>query len=167
MASAREETPQLLTRTALAKHLGVNRQRVGQYINAGLPVDEATNRINISVAMRWVEENVAHERRGSWADEGHSLNELRRRREAVRVQREQLELERTRDELIERETVQRFVAGRAKLERDAWLAWASRAAAVLASELGGEVGIVFPILEREVRDQLGQLAETPMGGVTV
>ncbi len=157
-----------VSRTKFAEMVGVTRHRISQYIKTGLPV-EADNKIDPAKGQAWIADNVAAERQHQWAGDeiaasttGQSLNDLRREREAVRLERDQLELDRARGILVERDGVRRFLVERAKLERDSWVGWASRASTTIASEIGVEIGAVFPVLEREIREQLRQLAETPL-----
>jgi hypothetical protein len=59
--------------------------------------------------------------------------------------------------------VKKFLAERARMERDSWLAWASAAAARLAASLGADHGKLFAALEDETRAQLRYLSDKPLG----
>ena len=47
----------------------------------------------------------------------------------------------------------------ARDERDAWVNWPARVAAMMAAEIGVDAHELHTVLERHVRDQLGELAE--------
>jgi hypothetical protein len=80
----------------------------------------------------------------------------------VKIEHEKLELDKARGELVERKTVNKFLAERARMERDQWLSWASAVSARLAASLGIDHGRLFAAIEAEVRDQLCYLAEKPV-----
>jgi hypothetical protein len=65
-------------------------------------------------------------------------------------------------ELVDRAAAERLIFARARLERDAWLAWCTRAAPELAGELQADERAVFVALDRLVRRHLEELARTPL-----
>ena len=73
-----------------------------------------------------------------------------------------LEYKRKTGELIDRATVEKSVFTRARLERDAWLSWVTRAAPELSVELRADERAVFIALDRLVRRNLEELARTPL-----
>ena len=75
-----------------------------------------------------------------------------------------LELSRRKGELVDRAAVRKFLADRARMERDRWLSWSSAAAARLAAGLQADTGRLFALLDAEVRDHLLQLASEPLKG---
>lgn len=91
-----------------------------------------------------------------------SLNDFRRQREAQKVAAGEIELAKARGELVERAAVRKFLADRARLERDQWISWASAAAGRLAGPLGVDAGRLFAAIEAEVRDQLRSLSSKPL-----
>ena len=62
-------------------------------------------------------------------------------------------------ELIERTRALSLVFRLARQERDVWVNWPSRAAALMAADLGVEPAAMQKILEKHVRAQLDGLAE--------
>jgi hypothetical protein len=108
--------------------------------------------------MVWIEANVDQARKHQW--QSPSLNDLRRRREELKIECQQIELEKARGELVEREAVKRFISERGKLERDSWLAWVSAVAARLAASFGVDHKRMLMTLDEEVRMQLRHLADT-------
>jgi hypothetical protein len=72
------------------------------------------------------------------------------------------ELARKNGEVVDRAEAEAAIFARARQERDAWLAFSSRAAAVLAAEAGVDPGRSFPVLDRIVREHLAELAATPL-----
>lgn len=73
-----------------------------------------------------------------------------------------IELKRKAGEFIDKADAERAIFSRARQERDAWLGFASRVAAVLAAETGVDPGRAFPVLDRLVREHLAELAATPL-----
>ena len=151
------------TKTAFAARVGLTRGRVSQLIAEGLPV-RADGRIDVETGLAWIEDNLDPARRGKGCGAGKSatLAEARRLHEIVKVQRARLAYDRERGTLIDAGSAERTVFARAKAERDAHLAWAQRAAPVIAAELGVETGPVFAVLDRLMREHLEHLASMPL-----
>jgi hypothetical protein len=91
--------------------------------------------------------------------------------EVVKAQRAQMRLAKERGELVDRARAEMLVFRLARQERDAWVTWPSRVAALMAAEIGAEMeqasgqktlidpAIAQRILERHVRAQLDGLAD--------
>ena len=62
-------------------------------------------------------------------------------------------------ELVDRAKAVAQVFRLAREERDAWVNWPTRVAAMIAAELGVEAHQLHTVLERHVRDHLAELAE--------
>lgn len=86
------------------------------------------------------------------------LQQAREEKERERVRAMRLEYLRRSGRLVDREAAERAIFARARLERDAWLAFVSRSAPVLAAELGADERRAFQVLDRLVREQLDELA---------
>ena len=158
---AQELQPETLSKKGFAAHLGLSPGRVSQLIAQGLPV-EPSGRIHIERATGWYRRNVDPNRaRSAGGDERRPLSG-RGDYDRIRAERAQLALDRERGLLIDRAAVERAVFDRARGERDAWIGWASRAAAALAAETEADPGKAFAILDRLIREQLAALAERPM-----
>jgi hypothetical protein len=91
----------------------------------GLPTKDG--KIPTKEASAWLKANLDPARRDHWNGNGvdTSLNELRRQREALKIEVGRLELEKAKGDIVDRATVREFIAGRAQMERDAWTAWVS------------------------------------------
>lgn len=154
--------PETLSKKGFAAHLGLSPGRVSQLIAQGLPV-EPSGRIHVEKATGWYRRNVDpnRARSSSGGDERRPLT-ARGDYDRIRAERGQLALDRERGSLVNRAAVERAVFDRARGERDAWIGWASRAAAVLAAETEVDPGEAFSILDRLVREQLSTLSERPM-----
>jgi hypothetical protein len=63
------------------------------------------------------------------------------------------------DELVDRARAVAQVFRLARDERDAWVNWPARVAAMMAAELEVDTHKLHTVLERHVRDHLGELAE--------
>jgi hypothetical protein len=70
-----------------------------------------------------------------------------------------LRLQERRGELVDRAKAAALVFRLAREERDAWINWPARVAALMAAELGVEAHPMQKTLEKHVRAQLSDLAE--------
>ena len=70
-----------------------------------------------------------------------------------------LRLQERKGELVERAKATALVFRLAREERDAWINWPARVAALMAAELGVEAHPMQKLLETHVRAQLAELAE--------
>ncbi len=138
--------PNPVTQTAFAKAAGISQGRVSQLVAQGLPVGE-NGLIDEEAATSWIAANIDPDRRRDGrarksprrpkADDAgilSSVSRLRGHKLARQAQLLDIELRRKNGELIDKEEVERAIFARARQERDAWLRFASRAAAVLAAE---------------------------------
>ena len=91
--------------------------------------------------------------------------------EVLKAQERRIRLSRLKGELIDRARAETLVFRLAREERDAWVTWPARVAAVMAAELtaatgeGSEVtaALMQKVLEAHVRAQLDSLAEVRTG----
>jgi len=151
----------LITQTEFRRRAGMTASRLRQLKTEGFPL--VGKRIDYDKAMAWVEANVDQARKHQW--QSPSLNDLRRRREELKIESQQIELEKARGELVEREAVKRFISERGRLERDSWLAWVSAVSARLAASLGLDHRRVSEALDEEVRMQLRHLSKKPLDSI--
>jgi hypothetical protein len=79
--------------------------------------------------------------------------------EVLKAQERRLKLQRLKGELVDRARAEALVFRLARQERDAWVNWPARAAALIAAELGLEPGVMQKVLETHVRAHLDELAE--------
>ena len=70
-----------------------------------------------------------------------------------------LRLQERRGELVDRANAAALVFRLAREERDAWINWPARVAALMAAELGVEAHAMQKVLEAHVRTQLTELAD--------
>jgi len=70
-----------------------------------------------------------------------------------------LRLQRLKGELVDRARATALEFRLAREERDAWLNWPARVAALIAAELGIDAHPMQTVLETHVRAQLSELAE--------
>ncbi|NGQ93538.1 hypothetical protein G5V65_21950, partial [Rhodobacter sp. HX-7-19] len=83
--------------------------------------------------------------------------------EVLKAQERRIRLQKLKGELIERARALALVFRLAREERDAWVNWPSRAAALMAAELGVEPAAMQKVLEKHVRAHLDELAEVRPG----
>ena len=79
--------------------------------------------------------------------------------EVLKAQERRIRLQKLKGELIDRDRVTALVFRLAREERDAWVTWPARAAALMASELGVAPAAMQRVLTSHVRSQLDDLAE--------
>jgi hypothetical protein len=79
--------------------------------------------------------------------------------EVLKAQERRLRLQQMKGELVERAKAVAQVFRLARDERDAWVNWPARVAAMIAAELEVDPHRVHTVLERHVRDHLAELAE--------
>jgi hypothetical protein len=79
--------------------------------------------------------------------------------EVLKAQERRLRLQRLKGELVDRAKAVAQVFKLARDERDAWVNWPARVAAMIAAELGVDAHTLHGALERHVRQHLSELAE--------
>jgi hypothetical protein len=79
--------------------------------------------------------------------------------EVLKAQERRVRLQRMKGELVDRARAVAQVFRLARDERDAWVNWPARVAAVIAAELEVDPHQLHTVLERHVRDHLAELAE--------
>jgi hypothetical protein len=79
--------------------------------------------------------------------------------EVLKAQERRVRLQRMKGELVERAKAVAQVFRLARDERDAWVNWPARVAAMIAAELEVDAHQLHTVLERYVRDHLAELAE--------
>jgi hypothetical protein len=91
--------------------------------------------------------------------------------EVLKAQERRIRLQKLKGELVDRARAETLMFRLAREERDAWVTWPARVAALMASELaaalGGEItveaALMQKVLEAHVRAQLDSLAEIRSG----
>jgi hypothetical protein len=79
--------------------------------------------------------------------------------EVLKAQERRLRLQQMKGELVDRAKAVAQVFRLARDERDAWVNWPARVAAIMAAELEVDPHQLHTVLERSVRDHLAELAE--------
>ena len=88
-----------------------------------------------------------------------SFTQARTAHEIAKAQRARIEVQRLRKEVVDRAQATSEVFRLARRERDAWVNWPARVAALMAADLGLEAHAMQKVLEAHVRDHLNELAE--------
>jgi hypothetical protein len=91
--------------------------------------------------------------------------------EVLKAQERRIRLQKLKGELVDRARAETLMFRLAREERDAWVTWPARAAALMASELTAALGdgieveaaLMQKVLEAHVRAQLDSLAEIRTG----
>jgi hypothetical protein len=79
--------------------------------------------------------------------------------EVLKAQERRLRLQQMKGELVDRAKAVAQVFRLARDERDAWVNWPARVAAMMAAELEVDPHQLHTVLERHVRDHLAEIAE--------
>jgi hypothetical protein len=79
--------------------------------------------------------------------------------EVLKAQERRVRLQRMKGELVDRAKAVAQVFKLAREERDAWVNWPARVAAMMAAELEVDAHKLHTVLERHVRDHLEEFAE--------
>jgi hypothetical protein len=83
--------------------------------------------------------------------------------EVLKAQERRLRLQQVKGELVDRAKAVAHVFRLARHERDAWVNWPARVAAMIAAELEVDPRQAHTVLERHVRNHLAELAEVRPG----
>jgi hypothetical protein len=91
--------------------------------------------------------------------------------EVLKAQERRIRLQKLKGELVDKARAEALMFRLAREERDAWVTWPARVAALMASELGAALGegtgvvaaLMQKVLEAHVRVQLDSLAEIRAG----
>jgi hypothetical protein len=93
------------------------------------------------------------------APPGTSFSQAKTMHEIAKAQRARIQVQRLKDEVIDRARALAVVFRLARQERDAWVNWPARVAAQMAVELGTDPHRMQKVLEAHVRDHLAELAD--------
>lgn len=156
------EPPDNVSKAAFAAEMGLAKSRVSQLIELGMPVT-ANGMIHRETALAWYDRTIDPHRRKALLAPEHSSPKARL--DAIRAEREQLELDRMRGELIDRRKAEAAIFELARAERDSLLSWTARIAPVIAAEIAADPAALFAALDREARRHLAELAADPMPGL--
>ena len=88
-----------------------------------------------------------------------TFTQARTAHEIAKAQRARIQVQRLREEVVDRAQATAEVFRLARRERDAWVNWPARVAALMAAELGLDAHVMQKVLEAHVRDHLNELAE--------
>jgi len=110
-------------------------------------------------ALSSVGETLRENGLGTLASGGTTFLQARTANEVLKAQERRLRLQKLKGEMIDRARVTATVFRLAREERDAWVNWPARAAALMAAELGVDVAAMQNALEQHVRLHLSELAE--------
>jgi len=90
---------------------------------------------------------------------GMTFMQARTANEVLKAQERRVRLQRMKGELVDRAKAVAQVFRLARDEREAWVNWPARVAAMIAAELEVDAHKLHTVLERHVRDHLAELAE--------
>lgn len=85
--------------------------------------------------------------------------EARTANEVLKAQQRRLALDKAKRSLVDLDKVDALVFRLGRQERDAWLNWPARVAAIIAAEVGVDGRLMRVALDKHVREHLNQLSE--------
>ncbi len=88
-----------------------------------------------------------------------TYSEARTKNESLKAQLREIELAKEEGRLVDKAAASALIFETARRERDVWLGWPARVAAIMASELGVGSHEMQKALDRHVREHLSSLAE--------
>lgn len=93
--------------------------------------------------------------------QGGEVSFLRARlaNEVIKAQLAKVRLGKAKGDLVDRARASAMVFDLARRERDAWIGWPARVASNMAAELGADPHRMEEVLDRYLREHLGELAE--------
>lgn len=157
-----EQALERISKAAFALEIGVSKPRISQLVKQGLPLTDC-GKVRRVEALAWYRENIAPNRRKAFSN-GSSAT-AKNQLDALKIERERLALAKDRGHLIDRAIAGKTVFERARMERDAWLAFATRIAPKLALELDADPAQLYTALDREVREHLAALSQQKIEGL--
>ncbi|MBF0325524.1 MAG: elements of external origin [Alphaproteobacteria bacterium] len=92
------------------------------------------------------------------APSGATFAQARTMHEVAKAQKARLQVDRLKEEVVDRARASALVFKLARQERDSWITWPARVAAQMALEAGIDAHTMQTLLETYVRDHLGELA---------
>jgi hypothetical protein len=110
-------------------------------------------------ALSSVGETLRENGMGGLAGGGTTFLQARTANEVLKAQERRVRLQKLKGDLIDRDRVTALVFRLAREERDAWVNWPARAAALMAADLGVDVAAMQNALEHHVRLHLSELTE--------
>ena len=90
---------------------------------------------------------------------GATFNQARTAHEVAKAQKARIQVDRLKDEVVDRARATALVFKLARQERDSWVTWPARIAGQMAAEVGIETHLMQTLLETHVRAHLAELAE--------
>lgn len=90
---------------------------------------------------------------------GTNFSQARTAHEVAKAQKARIQVQRLKDEVIDRANALALVFKLARQERDAWVTWPARVAGQIAAEAGIEPHTMQVLLENHVRAHLNELAD--------
>ena len=93
------------------------------------------------------------------ATSGATFAQARTAHEVAKAQKARIQVDRLKDEVVDRARATALVFKLARQERDSWVIWPARIAGQMAAEVGIEPHLMQTLLETHVRAHLAELAE--------
>ncbi|MDO8608890.1 MAG: elements of external origin [Phaeospirillum sp.] len=97
--------------------------------------------------------------RDSLPSTGTNFTQARTAHEVAKAQKARIQVQRLKDEVIDRANALALVFKLARQERDAWVGWPARVAGLMAAEIGIDPHVMQVLLETHVRAHLNELAD--------
>jgi len=152
-----------VSRRKYAAMRGVSESAVRKAISTGRISVEADNTIDPARADReWSAQTDPAQRREVGDDgqiEGSAYQRAKTENEILKARMAEVRLAKLKGELVDRAKAEAAIFDLARQERDAWLHWPARVAAIMAADLGVDARKMEDVLGKYLRAQMGDLDE--------
>jgi len=138
------------SRTDPSQQRGVHAQRTD---NAAADSGKAVPRAAIDVVQKALRDS------GTKPEGDVTFLRARTANEVIKAQERSVRLAKIKGELVDRARAVATVFGLARRERDAWVQWPARVAALMANELHVDPHAMETVLDKHVRRHLAELSE--------
>lgn len=149
-----------VTRAQFARDTGIHKSRVTRLVQSGVLPTDADGNLPVPDAYTAFEQHVLSDDHG---DDQDTLVALRCRKLRAEAEQKELELQRQRGELVDRERAENLTHDLARQVSEAWQTWPSRVAPELAARLQCDPQTVERVLSEEVRKHLANMSASLKG----
>ena len=149
-----------------AKHRGVSDSAVRKAVKTGRITLDDDDKIDPNIADVDWEKNTQHQYKGAnevvsrgGVNYSAELQKAKVANESLKAQINKLQLEKMKNNLVDKGEACRLIFQLGRQERDAWINWPARISAQMASKLGIDEHTMYQTLVDAVRSHLQELSE--------
>lgn len=140
----------------------ITRTKAGKINPKKADAEWAANRSPIRKSKMAAAARASHRRTDPEDRPEPGYNEARTKREYLKLERDRLDLLKFKGTLVDATEVEVAAFNQSRAERDALQNWPARVVPIMAAELHCDEGLLFTVMEREVRAFLAERIEGPL-----